>query len=116
MGDLLLFPARPKVLRPYQSEALASVLSLLKRGQRPCRRCSSAGCRRPTWLFGTRPTSVRAASFREKFGHWPPPGMNPEPLEPDRVFKNYQKSRRIAYAKAKAKAKDRFGRAQNADA
>lgn len=43
-----------------------------------------------------------AQKFREKFGAWPR-GLDRIPVMPDQSFLNWEKSRRIAYAKAKAK-------------
>lgn len=38
--------------------------------------------------------------FKGKFGIWPPRNLAPEPLPPNRAFMNYERSRRIAYAKS----------------
>lgn len=57
------------------------------------------------WLDVHRQKGGRLAKalYREKFGVWPK-GLADRPQEPDRAFWNYEKSRRIAYAKARQKA------------
>ncbi|MCK0171471.1 DEAD/DEAH box helicase [Aliiroseovarius sp. S1123] len=56
------------------------------------------------WLSKERDYSDGWAShkFREKFGDWPR-GLDRTPIKPDQAFLNWEKSRRIARAKAKAK-------------
>ncbi|MEL5876043.1 DEAD/DEAH box helicase [Cereibacter sphaeroides] len=50
----------------------------------------------------------RAAHFyRDRFSVWPR-GLNPVPLRPDRAFLNYEKSRRIAYAKRRTDERGRI--------
>ena len=39
--------------------------------------------------------------FKEKFGMWPPHGMPETPIPPDRAFLNWEKSRRIAWARGR---------------
>jgi len=58
------------------------------------------------WLDAERGRGGKLAKgmFKGKFGVWPN-GLHDTPTPPDRAFLNYDKSRRIAYAKAMA-AKD----------
>jgi superfamily II DNA or RNA helicase len=50
-----------------------------------------------------------AHKFHENFGHWPD-GLPGHPVEPDRPFLNWIKSRRIAWAKARAKDQNHVSR------
>lgn len=54
------------------------------------------------WLDGKRSKGGRLAKvlYFERFGSWPK-GLQWTPLEPDQAFLNYEKSRRIAFAKRK---------------
>jgi superfamily II DNA or RNA helicase len=54
------------------------------------------------WLDGERGKGGRLAKglYKGKFGVWPR-GLSDVPLTPDAVFMNYEKSRRIAFAKSK---------------
>lgn len=56
------------------------------------------------WLDADRQKGGRLAKalYREKFGVWPK-GMPDKHIPPDKAFWNYEKSRRIAYAKSAAK-------------
>jgi superfamily II DNA or RNA helicase len=45
-----------------------------------------------------------AHKYKEKFGHWPPWGVTPTPIEPTQEVASWVRSRQIAYAKAKGKA------------
>jgi superfamily II DNA or RNA helicase len=47
-----------------------------------------------------------AHKFRERYGHWPD-ALPRHRVEPDRAFLNWEKSRRIAYAKARQKGSRR---------
>jgi DNA repair protein RadD len=42
------------------------------------------------------------ASYREKFGQWPPWGSNPEPIPPSPEVLSWVRSRLIAYAKRRS--------------
>jgi hypothetical protein len=56
------------------------------------------------WLDNERGRGGKLAKgmFKGKFGVWPN-RLHDTPMPPDRAFMNYDKSRRIAYAKAMAK-------------
>jgi hypothetical protein len=56
------------------------------------------------WLDQERGRGGKLAKgmFKGKFGVWPN-RLHDTPMPPDRAFVNYDKSRRIAYAKAMAK-------------
>lgn len=56
------------------------------------------------WLDAERQRGGKLALglYKGKFGVWPR-GLEEKPMQPDRAFFNYEKSRRIAYAKSKEK-------------
>lgn len=53
------------------------------------------------WLDAERGRAGKLAKglFKGAFGVWPPYGFSPDPRPPSRAFLNYERSRRIAYAK-----------------
>jgi hypothetical protein len=45
-----------------------------------------------------------ANQYRQRFGVWPPNGVDPRPVQPSPEVANWVKSRAIAYAKSRAAA------------
>jgi hypothetical protein len=52
--------------------------------------------------YGYKPGFANA-SYKDKFGVWPAWGVNPDPIPPSAEVRSWVRSRRIAFAKAKAK-------------